>query len=212
MSHGQDPASTPGGLGHAGVSVLMSSADLIRTSEHLQVTLRADQVLKAIKDLARLVTDESRAAVKLTEDLLAGAERDTGLPSVTSGTLHGLDPHTCPKSFRVFGWGWGFRLSRIGQQHALRDLLDACQSACLSPVELHQVREALARAESTVRGIKAAAQRALDQHVSSGYGFLGCVPPHDTSPCGVLGLASPIVPGAPATWLAPDQEVMATAA
>lgn len=210
MPQGQDPASTPSGLEHAGLPELANRAKLGPDSRHLQVTLRADHVLTAIADLARLVTDDSQAALRLTEDLLAGAERDTGLPSVTSGIIYGLDPRPCPTSLWLDDWSLSF--GRVGQQVIL-DLWGSWQSVVhLSPVERHQVMETLGRAESMVRGIKAASQRALNQHVSSRYGFLACVPPHDTSPCGVLGLASPIVPGAPSRRPTPHQEVMATAA
>lgn len=210
MSHEQDSASTPGGLGHAGLTATSNYMGLGRANRHLQITLRADHVLTAIKDLTRLVTDDSQTALKLTEDLLAGAERDTRLPSVTSGIIYGLDPRPCPIAFLRDAWGLPF--AGVGQQ-LLRDLWDSWRSVRhLSPVERHQALETLGRAESTVRGIKAAAQRALNQHVSSQYRFLGCVPPHDTSPCGVLGLASPIVPGAPSSRPTLQQEVMATAA
>ncbi|QCX82681.1 hypothetical protein C9F11_45615 (plasmid) [Streptomyces sp. YIM 121038] len=44
------------------------------------------------------------------------------------------------------------------------------------------------------------------------YAFFGPVPPHAASPCGILRLAVPIVPGAPSSRPSPSQKALAIAA
>ncbi|MGW4674373.1 hypothetical protein [Streptomyces sp. NPDC004324] len=184
------------------------------TNQHLTVALKADHIMAEIKSFAHLVDDAGQASRKLTEELLARAEQSTGLPCATSGILHGLAPR--PRPMRLTFEDFGTNLALVVPQWVFDELLrpPTLIESQVQPslLEMHQIREALARVHSMLRGIKAAALRALNLQAWARYEFLGSVPQHDASPCGVLGLASPIVPGAPARRPTSHKQVMAIAA
>ncbi|MGA4842113.1 hypothetical protein [Streptomyces sp. G45] len=179
---------------------------------HLRNTLEAQYVLNDLGAVERLIAGEFQVDRPLSEILLAQAERDTGLPSITSGIAYGLGQHTCSElacllreAQRRFG-----DLPYTSKTLASLAFLEV--EAPRTATERAQIMEALAEAKASVRRAWAASHSFLNPDVDRQYKFLGHVPPHDTSPCGVLRLAASIVPGAPGAHRSPNQESVAIAA
>ncbi|MDV5145485.1 hypothetical protein R1T08_15000 [Streptomyces sp. SBC-4] len=78
--------------------------------------------------------------------------------------------------------------------------------------DLLQVTKLLDQAEAVWQQVRAAADLVLNQGINPQYLLLEDVPPPPASPCGVLRLTTPIVPGAPGFGPSAGQELLALAA
>ncbi|MCI3929209.1 hypothetical protein [Streptomyces sp. AN091965] len=191
-----------------------------RLQHHLRNTLKAQHVLNELDAVERLIADEAQVDRPLPEILLAQVEHDSDLPSITSGLAYGLRQHTCSKiacalreADRRFGDSYHVAGKTFASFAALGQLITVFEAkASHATADRVRVMEALAEAKATVRRAKAASQELLNLDVDRQYEFLSHVPPHGTSPCGVLRLAAPIVPGAPGVHRSPTQESVTIAA
>ncbi|MDQ0745802.1 hypothetical protein QF034_000033 [Streptomyces africanus] len=229
MPQGQLVASTPGeGPGflvaprvvRTAAHVLAPAPDLVlqksgRLERHLTAALTAEELLAEFATIDQLIAREAQASRELTHKLLASVEEHTGLPSIASGLAYGLHAPLVPSVERARHWADLLIITNSyeGASKTLQHLSAIIEvKGPRSTAELAQVREALAEAEQAIRDITATDRQVLNLHVDRHYEFLGVVPQHDTSPCGVLRLAVPIVPGAPGIRSWTDQTTMTLAA
>jgi hypothetical protein len=237
MPHGQLAASTPG----EGSGVLLASGVVLRAAHtvtpvpipilptwrafgsgrsarlerHLTAGLTAEDLLAEFVTIDQLITREAQASWELTDKLLAAAEGDTNLPSIASRLAYGFDAPLFPSVERARQ-----RAHRLIITNSYEGASKTLQyvsaiigvTAPRSTAELAQAKEALAEAEQAIRDITTTARQVLNLHVDRHYEFLGSVPLHATSPCGVLRLAMPIIPGAPGIRSWTDQTTMTLAA
>ncbi|MET8980972.1 hypothetical protein ABZX85_35755 [Streptomyces sp. NPDC004539] len=170
--------------------------------------------LKGLNDRASDLPEE------LTLLLLRTVEEASGFPSITSGLIHGIELTTPPvqlwRSYEehveaVYGlvnaaMGGSKTLGRLITQFQL-----AGQAIWAERIKATSFLGRLVNDVETARKfLQDLAQGLCDgvQHIE----YLVAVPPHESSPCGVLRLASPIVPGAPGTQSWPHQTSMTLAA
>ncbi|MFB6533103.1 hypothetical protein ACFCY8_13355 [Streptomyces noursei] len=178
-----------------------------RVSGIVSTILKADRVLQGLDALADEIAADRESGFLLGERLRATAEQDMGIPCVVYDAAPGAD-----NSRRV---GWALHRADVLEYAAL-DGTTQCVASYGDEVsrrcDLRQVESALADAANRVRAVKGAALVALKLLVGREYGFVDSVPPHGASPCGVLRLATPIVPGAPSVRSWPDRTTMTLAA
>lgn len=178
-----------------------------RVSGIMSTILQVDRVLQGLDALANEIAADRERGFLLGERLRATAEQDTGIPSVVYDAAPGAD-----NSRRV---GWALHRADVLEYTAL-DGTTRCVASYGDEVsrrcDLRQAEAALADAANRVRAVKVAALVALKLLVGREYGFVDSVPPHGASPCGVLRLATPIVPGAPSVRSWPDHTTMTLAA
>ncbi|MFE2718951.1 hypothetical protein ACFXKI_45375 [Streptomyces mirabilis] len=172
--------------------------------------LAADRVLNELRALSEEITDEAIQSRRLRDRLLATAEQDTGLPGMVSAPQR-------PRSSARPGWD----LHRT-------DVLEYVTRGGTTDYELSYshprtwseysadaalfVRAALKAAAVQVWVFKLANLAVLALPSGEGYSCEGSGPPHEASPCGILRLAAPIVPGAPGVGSRTHQATMTLAA
>jgi hypothetical protein len=176
-------------------------------SRALSHLLAADRVLADLRALSEEITEAGIQGRRLRSRLLATAEQDTGLPCAVA------DMDVRPGSSTRVGWA----LHRTD----VLEYVTRAGGTDYVPWFHHQqpsfddrfqcVRAALSAAASRVWAIKAALLVAFDPLRGGDYGFDRTVP-HEASPCGILRLAAPIVPGAPGGRSWPPQTTMTFAA
>lgn len=178
-----------------------------RASGIMSAVLEADRVLQRLHALADEVAADRDLGFPLGKRLRATAEQDTGIPSVVYDAVPGAD-----RSRRV---GWALHRTDVLEYAALDGSTNCVASFSDEDswrYDLRQAEAALADAANRARAVKAAALVALKLLVGREYSFVDSVPPHEASPCGVLRLATPIVPGAPSVRSWPIHTTMTLAA
>lgn len=174
----------------------------------LSIALSADRYLSDLRSLREEIADDQMRGWRLADRLRATAEQDTELPCIVF--------NLASASGSLTRAGWALHKTDVLQYVTRAGTTGhvACSShqPPWSDDALQRARATLAEAEKQVLAVKAAALRLLRLLVSRQYGFAGSVPPHESSPCGVLRLAAPIVPGAPALRSWTHQTTMALAA
>ncbi|MFF7166921.1 hypothetical protein ACFZBP_37005 [Streptomyces sp. NPDC008086] len=183
---------------------------------------RAQNVLETWSSKLKGLRDHaSDFAKELTLLLLRTVEEASGVPSITSGLIQGLEPTPPPVQL------WHNHEHHIGAVNeivyaamgsgktftALTTLLQ--RAGRVNRAERIQTASFLTRlvndAEVLGEFLRALTQGFLCggvQHLQ----YLVAVPPHESSPCGVLRLAAPIIPGAPGVRSWPQQITMTLAA
>lgn len=172
--------------------------------------LAADRILNELRALSEEITDAAIESRRLRDRLLATAEQDTGLPGMVSAPERprssarpGWDLHrTDVLEYVTRGGTTDYALSYSHPQPWSEYSADAALF----------VRAALEAAAGQVWVFKLANLAALALPSREGYSCEGSGPPHGASPCGILRLAAPIVPGAPGVGSRTHQATMTLAA
>ncbi|MEU1795634.1 hypothetical protein [Streptomyces californicus] len=176
----------------------------------LSTVLSADRYLAELRTLSEEIAEEAIQSRRLRGRLRATAEQDTGLPCIV------FDPDSRSDSSTRPGWAWAHHTADV-----LEYVTTAGSTECTirfshdpawSDGPLCRAEAALERVLKQVLAIRSAALAALGLLVFPACGFVWSVPPHAASPCGVLRLATPIVPGAPSLRPWPHETTMALAA
>ncbi|MDQ0772894.1 hypothetical protein QF026_001360 [Streptomyces aurantiacus] len=185
-------------------------------------TWRAQNVLETLSsELKGLRDHASGLAKELTLLLLRSAEEASSAPSITSGLIQGLEPtpppvqlwHRYENRIEVVN---GLVYSAMGGGKTFAALTVLLQRAGrVSRAEQGQTGSFLARLVNNTEVLREFLQALTQGLLCGGAQHIECliaVPPHESSPCGVLRLAAPIVPGAPGVRSWPHQSTMTLAA
>ncbi|MFJ8748697.1 hypothetical protein ACIREO_05065 [Streptomyces sp. NPDC102441] len=183
---------------------------VIDGQSRLSTVLLADRFLAELRTLSEEIAEEAIQGRRLRGRLRATAEQDTGLPCIV------FDPESRSGSPTRHGWSWAHHTADVleyvttggSTEYALRFSHDPPWS----DDPLCRAEAALERVMKQVLAIRSAALAALGLLVFPACGFAWSVPPHAASPCGVLRLATPIVPGAPSLRPWPHKTTMTLAA
>ncbi|MFE2423474.1 hypothetical protein [Streptomyces hokutonensis] len=157
---------------------------------------------------------------ELTRRFLRTAEEALGIPSIASGIIQGLEPtpppvqlwHDYEDRIEVVN---GIVYSALGSGKtfaALTTLLH--RSGWMNRAERVQTTSLLPHLVNNTEVLREFLQALTQGLLCGGAKLVGCliaVPPHESSPCGVLRLATPIVPGAPGIRTWPHQSTMTLA-
>ncbi|MFI9752317.1 hypothetical protein [Streptomyces collinus] len=183
---------------------------------------RAQNVLETLSsELNGLHDHASDLAKELTLLLLRTAEESLGFPSITSGLIQGLEPTSPPVQL----WhGYENRIevlsglvySALGGGKTVAALTTLLQRAGrMNRAERGQTASLLPRLINNTETLRKFLQALTQGFLSGGVQHIACLiaaPPHESSPCGVLRLAAPIVPGAPGVRSWRHQSTMTLAA
>ncbi|MCD9879701.1 hypothetical protein [Streptomyces guryensis] len=180
-------------------------------SRALSTLLATDRRLADLRALTKEITEDAVQSRRLRTRLLATAEQDTGLPSIV------FAPEDRPCSSTRPGWAWARHASDV-LEYVAED--GAAHCALRFSHERPWIEEdprwlaeaALAEVTKQFLAIRDIALAALGLLIGPTYSFAGNIPPNETSPCGVLRLAAPIVPGAPSLRSWPHEMTMTLAA
>ncbi|MEE1797510.1 hypothetical protein PUR57_02215 [Streptomyces sp. JV176] len=161
--------------------------------------LTADRALAELRSLGKEINEAAIRILRLRGRLLATAEQDTGLPCIIS------DSEARPSSSTLPGWSWARHTTDVLEYMAKDGTTDYVmrysQERSWSDDDPRLLAQAvLAEVTKQVQTVRGAALATLRLLISPTYSFAWSVPPNETSPCGVLRLAAPIVPGAPNVW------------
>ncbi|RZU37620.1 hypothetical protein EV284_2798 [Streptomyces sp. BK022] len=177
---------------------------------------RVRRILKCWSSGLRTDWDDAANGKELTPLLLRTAEETSVIPSVTSGLIWGLDPTPVPVDI------W----QSLGRAVTSAEKLVVAVSSYGAAVDVVRRVGRIARAgrpapaafsvdiidevEEVQEVLRNLAQGLLLGGVQKAE-LVFALPPHAASPCGLLRLAAPIVPGAPGAGAWPDQSTMTLA-
>lgn len=169
-----------------------------RVTGALSAVLRADRLLTDLRTLSEEIAEEAVQSRRLRGRLHATAEQDTGLPCIV------FDQEIRPGASTRPGWAWARHTTDVLEYVARDGTTDYALRFSHEPQwsdgPLCRAEAALAEVMEQVLAIRRAALATLGLPMGPKYSFARSVPPNEASPCGVLRLATPIVPGAPSLW------------
>lgn len=172
--------------------------------------LTANRVLAELRALSTEIAEDAIQSRRLRGRLRATAEQDTGLPCIVFD--RGARPTSSPRP----GWAWARHTTDVLEYVALDGSTDYALRFSHEPPwsddPLCRAEAALADVMKQFLAIRDIALAALGLLIGPKYSFAWGVPPNEASPCGVLRLAAPIVPGAPNLWSCAHKTTMTLAA
>lgn len=173
-------------------------------SRALSKLLTADRIIASLKALSEELSEDAVRSRRFAGRLRATAEQDTGLPCIAFSAEADLDSSTRNR------WAWARHTTDVLEYVTEGGSTDYVPRFSQEPswADAALCREETAAAIRQAQGVRGCFLIVLVREIGLKYGFARSVPPNEASPCGVLRLAAPIVPGAPGVWSWPHSTTL----